>query len=322
MLVAGVRFMINWMALAGLAGLVSALSLVAAPAVAHESVGSAPAAAVASTCLNDPSWVAPQRPFRVFGNTWHVGPKGLGVFLITSPAGHVLIDGGIPGHASLIAENIRTLGFQLGDIKWIVNSHAHCDHAGGLTELLKLTGARLVASAADAPLLARGGQEDPQYNNRFPFPPVRVDRAVADGDQLRSGDLVMTAHATPGHTKGNTTWAWRSCEGQRCLNLVFVGSLSAPDFKLVGNPRHPTVVQDFHKGFAKVAGLPCDIALAPHPGMVDFWERVAKRDAGEPEALIDPTLCRAYAADAREDFEAKLAKQRAEAAASARSPRR
>jgi metallo-beta-lactamase class B len=276
------------------------------------------AAARDSTCAGDPSWTAPQAPVRIHGNTWHVGPRGLGVFLITSPTGHVLIDGGAPGAAPLIAANIRSLGIDLHDVKWILNSHAHCDHAGGLAQLLRETGAEAIAGAADAPALASGGLDDPQYGDEFPFAPVRVSRAVTDGERLRLGDLVLTAHATPGHTRGSTTWAWQSCEGTRCLHLVDVGSLSAPGYKLIDNPKYPDIVTDYERSMAVVAALPCDIALAPHPGMVDFWERVARRDQGDAGALVDPTRCRAYARAARDEFAEKLAKQRRDAAATGR----
>jgi metallo-beta-lactamase class B len=124
---------------------------------------------------------------------------------------------------------------------------------------------------------------------------------------------VLTARSTPGHTKGNTTWTWTSCEDRRCLHLVDVGSLSAPDYKLIGNQKYPRIVKDYEYSFALVAALPCDIALAPHPAMVDFWERVAKRKAGNADALIDPVGCRAYTKGARAIFEAQLAKQRAKA---------
>lgn len=292
-------------------GLMLASSLLGESALAQTSPKPASATkAGAGSCINDPSWVAPQKSFRVFGNTWHVGPRGLGVFLITAPTGHVLIDGGVPARTALIDANIRSLGFKLRDIKWILNTHAHCDHAGGIASLARVTGAQVIAGAADAPLLARGGRDDPQYGNRFPFPPVTVARTVAHGEVLHLGDLALTAHATPGHTHGNTTWTWTSCEGTRCLNMALVGSLSTPGYKLLANPKYPGIVEDFEVSFAKVAALPCDIALAPHPGMVDFWERVAKRDQGDADALIDPSLCRGYAKDAHEGFEEALGKQR------------
>lgn len=261
-----------------------------------------------------PSWTAPQKPFRIYGNTWYVGPRGLGVFLIVAPSGDVLIDGGVPGDAPLIEANIRSLGINLRDIKWILNSHAHSDHAGGMAQLAHDTGAQVIAGAADTSLLERGGHDDPEYGDRFPFPPVHVTRMVTGRESLHLGDLVLTAHATPGHTKGNTTWTWVSCSGKRCLHMVDVGSLSAPGFQLIGNSKYPNVVKDFEHSFDMVAALPCDIPLAPHPGMVNFWERVAKRKQGDMNALIDPTGCRAYAKDAREGFEAQLAKQRAGAA--------
>jgi len=267
-----------------------------------------------SSCANDPSWTAAQTPFRIFGNTWYVGPRGLGVFLVTAPTGDVLIDGGVPGDAPLIEANIRSLGINLRDIKWILNSHAHCDHAGGIAQLAHDTGAQVIAGAADAALLARGGHDEPEYGDRFLFPPVHVTRPVTDGESLHLGNLVLTAHATPGHTRGNTTWAWTSCEAKRCLHVVDVGSLSAPDFKLICNPKYPGVVKDFEYSFAMVAALPCDIALGPHPQMVDFWQRVEKREQDDADALIDPRLCRTYAKDARESFEEELAKQRANAA--------
>jgi metallo-beta-lactamase class B len=261
----------------------------------------------------NPSWTALQKPFRIYGNTWYVGPHGLGVFLITAPTGNVLIDCGVPGGAPLIEANIRSLGINLHDIKWILNSHAHSDHAGCIAKLAHDTGAQVIAGAADTPLLERGGHSDPQYDNRFPFPPVHVARTVTDGESLHLGDLALTAHATPGHTQGNTTWTWTSCEGKRCLHMVDVGSLSAPGFKLLGNT---SLLKNFEHSFAVVASLPCDIPLAPHPGMVDFWARVAKRKQGDSSALIDPTGCRAYAVFARKSFEEKLAKQRAGAAMS------
>jgi metallo-beta-lactamase class B len=291
-----------------------ASGLIVQSALAHTSSAEQGAHASDSSCVNDRSWTAPQKPFRIYGNTWHVGPRGLGVFLITAPAGHVLIDGGVPGNARLIEANVRSLGINLRDIKWILNSHAHCDHAGGMARLVRDTGAQVIASAADTQSLARGGQDDPQYGDRFPFPPVRVTRTATDGESLRLGDLVLTAHSTPGHTKGNTTWTWKSCEGTRCLHMVQVGSLSAPDYRLIGNPVYPDIVADFEYSFEVVGALPCDIALAPHPGMVDFWERVAKRNQGDADALIDPTLCRAYAKGARERFQEELTKQRRDAA--------
>lgn len=300
----------------GLAAILVTALIAQSAQSAHAKTTSVEKASTASerSCANDPTWTAPQTPFRIYGNTWFVGPRGLGVFLITAPTGDVLIDGGVPQDATLLEANIRALGIELRDIRWIINSHAHCDHAGGIAQLARDTGAQVVAGAADSALLARGGHDDPEYGDRFVFPPVHVTRKVTGGERLHLGDLVLTAHATPGHTKGNTTWTWTSCEGVRCLRMVDVGSLSAPDFTLIGNAKYPDAVKDFRASFAMIAALPCDIALAPHPAMVDFWARVAKRDQGDANALIDPTLCRTYANASRKNFEAQLAKERADAA--------
>lgn len=265
-------------------------------------------------CVNDPLWMAPHKPFRIYGNTWYVGTRGISALLITSPTGHVLIDAGVPGSVPLVEANVRRLGINLRDIKWILNSHAHCDHAGGIAGIAHDTGAQVIASAGDTPLLTRGGHGDPQFGDRLLFPLVTVTRTVAHGESLSLGDLVLTAHLTPGHTPGNTSWTWTSCEDKRCLKMAYVGSLSAPDYKLIGSTSYPDIVKDYESSFATIAALPCDIALAPHPGMVDFWERVARRKQGDVNALIDPALCRDYVKGSRESFEVKLSKQRADAA--------
>lgn len=297
-----------------LAAAILGVGLTALQAAAQSPAPVRASTASAAACANDPSWTTPQTPFRIYGNTWYVGPHGLTVLLIRAATGDVLIDGGIPGHASLIEANIRRLGVNLHDVRWILNSHAHCDHAGGIAQLARDTGAQVIASAADVPLLERGGHDDPEYGERFLFPPVHPARTVPRGGTLHLGSLVLTAHATPGHTKGNTTWTWTSCEGKRCLHVVDIGSLSAPGYKLIDNPKDPDVVENFESSFTMLAALPCDIALGPHPEMVDFWERVAKRNKGNKNALIDTTMCRAYTNGARKSFETELAKQRAAAA--------
>ncbi|MGY0558501.1 MULTISPECIES: MBL fold metallo-hydrolase [unclassified Lysobacter] len=168
----------------------------------------------------------------------------------------------------------------------LLNTHAHFDHAGGIAQLAHDTGAQVIASAADTSALERGGRGDPEYGDKFPFPPVNVVRTMKDGEHLQLGDLMLTAHATPGHTKGNMTLTWMSCEDKRCLHMVDIGSLSAPGYKLVENSKYRDIVKDFEHSFAMVATLPCDIALNPHPGAVHFWARVANRKQGDVNALV------------------------------------
>lgn len=280
-----------------------------APAADSTLVGAA-TVAEPEACAHDSTWLEPTAPFKIHGNTYSVGPKGLGIFLITAPTGHVLIDGGVPGGAGIVEANLKALDIDPRDIKWIAVSHAHCDHAGAIADLVKVTGAEVIAGAGDVALLARGGMSDPQYGDRFPYPPVVGVRGVTDGEVLRLGSLELTAHLTPGHTAGNVTWAWTSCENDRCLQLVDVGSLSAPDYVLTDSLAHPTLVSDYEGSFAKVVALRCDLALAPHPGMVDFWDRVTRREAGETNAMLDGTLCAGYAEYARESFRKELARQR------------
>lgn len=288
-------------------GLMALLPVVVPIAARHERADPSPISTPAADCAHDATWTEAVPPVRIHGTTWHVGPKGLGVFLITSPTGHVLIDGGVPGGAPLVLANLRTIGVEPREVKWILISHAHCDHAGAVAELVEATGAKVMAGAEDVALLARGGADDPQYGDRLRYPVVRGARGVREGEVLRLGGVTVTAHATPGHTRGNMTWAWSSCEAERCVRIVDVGSLSAPDYTLVDNPRHPTLLADYEASFAKVARLRCDLAVAPHPGMVDFWERVARRDAG---ALLEPGVCRRYAEASREGFRAAVERER------------
>ena len=262
------------------------------------------ASARAAECPSCAEWNAPQKPFKVFGNTYWVGTHGLGSILITSPQGHVLIDGALPESAPAIIASIRALGFRAEDVKLILNTHAHFDHAGGIAELQRATGAEVAASPWSAVVLERGtsGPSDPQYGVLLPYAPVRNVRTFADGDTLRVGPLALVAHFTGGHTPGGTTCSWRSCEGQRCLDMVYADSqtpVSADGFFFTHNSTYPSAIADFEHGFAMLEQLPCDVLLTPHPDASQLWQRVAARDAGQRDALIDRNACRAYAAAAR-----------------------
>lgn len=244
-------------------------------------------------CQSCTEWNAPQKPFRIYGNTHYAGPHGLSSILITSSAGHVLIDGGLPQSASLIAANIRTLGFRVEAIKLIVNSHVHFDHAGGIAELQRLTGARVVASTWSANIMTKTGlgKDDPQYGVIPPIPLVAKVETLSDGETFRVGDIAITAHLTPGHTPGGTSWTWQSCEGDRCLNMVFADSLSpasADGFKFTRSREYPSAIQDFEKSYAFLRATRCDILLTTHPDASDFWGRAEKRANGvKPDPMID-----------------------------------
>ncbi|HEX8850477.1 MAG TPA: subclass B3 metallo-beta-lactamase [Gemmatimonadaceae bacterium] len=269
----------------------------------------------ARECPSCAEWNAPHAPFRVFGNTWYVGTAGLSAILVTGKDGHVLIDGGLPESAPLIAASIRAAGFDPKDVKLIVNSHAHYDHAGGIAELQRLSGARVVASEASAAEIASGRatRDDPQYALALPYPAAKEVATLHDGDTLRVGDVALVAHLTGGHTPGGTTWSWRSCEGSRCANLVYADSftpVSDEDFLFTRNATYPRVLDDFERSFALLDTLPCDLLLTPHPGASRLWERLARRDAGNASALLAPGQCAAYAATGRAAVAARVAREK------------
>jgi metallo-beta-lactamase class B len=264
-----------------------------------------------SSCADCPEWNMPQQPFRVYGNTYYVGTHGLASVLVTSPAGHVLIDGALPESVPQIAANIRALGFRVEDIKLIVNSHVHFDHAGGIAELQKLSGARVAGSAWTADVMTRGAvpRDDPQFGVIVPIARIAHVETFKDGETLRAGAVAVTAHLTPGHTPGGTSWSWRSCEASRCLNMVYADSLtpvSADGFLFTRSKEYPRAVQDFERSYAFLDSTPCDMLITPHPDVSNLWQRLARRDSA-PDALIDATACRALADVSRERLKKRLA---------------
>ena len=265
-------------------------------------------------CKQCAEWNVSQEPFRIYGNTYYVGVHGLSSILITSPQGHVLIDGDIPESAPKIVANIQALGFRIKDVKLILNSHVHFDHAGGIAELHRLSGAPVAASKFTALALESGhsGRDDPQYGELRPIQPVAHVRVIKDGETLHVGPLALTAHFTPGHTPGGTTWTWQSCDQDHCLNMVFADSLSAvsaDNFRFSKNTTYPHVIQDFEKSFATLSALPCDILLTPHPDASDLWERLARRAKGDPNAFVDKTACRRLADTSRTGLEKRIASE-------------
>ena len=290
------------------------LALFAPLACAHTQRPAPAATAAVSSCSDCPVWNAPQAPFRVYGNTYWVGPHGLGSVLVTSPQGHILVDGALPESADEIMARIRALGFRVEDVKLIVNSHVHFDHAGGIAAIQRASGARVDASPRSAPVLARGGidRNDPQYGLIRPIAPVANVHVVQDGETVHVGPIALTAHFTPGHTPGGTTWTWVSCEGDRCLHMVYADSqtpASADDFYFTRSTTYPTAIADFRRSEAVLDSLPCDILMTTHPGVSSFWERVAARDSGNANALVDSNACRRLATVARTQLAARIAKE-------------
>jgi metallo-beta-lactamase class B len=282
--------------------------------------GNDPAAVAAGAspgCPRCAEWTVPQQPFRIFGNTYYVGTRALSSILITSSAGHILIDGTVPEAVPQLVANIRALGFRVEDVRLLLNSHDHFDHAGGLAALQRLSGAEVAARAPSARVLRQGHSDpdDPQYGSLARGPErVAHVRVIGDGETVSVGPLRLTAHATAGHTPGGTSWTWTSCESARCLHILYADSLSAisaPGFKFSANATYPNALQDFHRSFATLAALPCDILLTPHPEVSDTLARQKQRQAGAAaDALVDPEACRRYARQAREDLETRVAQER------------
>lgn len=265
----------------------------------------------ASQCPSCADWNSPQRPVHLFGNSYWVGTHGLGAILITSDSGHILIDGGLPESASLIEASVRDLGFRPEDIRVILNSHTHFDHAGGIAALQRVSGAAVLASAASAEALRTGlpTAGDPQRDTALAFPPVREVEIIGDGDTVRVGSLAAVAHITPGHSPGGTTWSWRSCDETRCLDLVYADSqtpVSDDGFRFSNGDR----AEAFQRGLGAIAALPCDILLTPHPGASDLWARLGDREGGDPNGLLDPQACKRYAEAGQSRLAARLASER------------
>jgi metallo-beta-lactamase class B len=273
------------------------------------------AADLGSSCEACAAWNMPAEPFRIFGNTYYVGALGLSSILLVSPKGLILIDGGLPESAPLIASNIAALGFSLSDVKYILNSHAHFDHAGGIAELARESGARVVMSPWSADALRHGGAgpSDPQYGELPRYPSLSAVQTIEDGGTLKLGDLRLTAHYTGGHTPGGTTWNWRSCEDGRCANIVYADSLSpvsAPGFRFSAATTYPQVLRDFQRSFQVISHLDCDILLTPHPDASAMWQRrEAQLDGSVDAPFVEPDACGLYVEIARKALQERLASE-------------
>jgi metallo-beta-lactamase class B len=254
------------------------------------------------------SWNKPAPPVRIHGNTYLVGSCGISSIFIAGSQGHVLIDGGTEQDADLIADNVRALGYRLQDIKFILASHEHYDHVGGIAKLQRLSGATVVTSAPAAKVLSSGSPsaDDPQFGIAKPFPPAEVGRTVRDGEEVLVGNIMLTAMATPGHTAGALSWRWVSCDGGVCRTIVYSDSLSpvsAPNYRFSDRPAY---LAAYRASIAKLAASPCEIVLTPHPGQSGMPHRLA---LGKP--LLDPNGCKNYAADVSKQLDDRLAKEAA-----------
>ena len=267
-------------------------------------------AAPAAAALDPPAWTEPTPPFHIVGNIYYVGSKGLASYLIVSRRGLILLDGTMAENVPQIEANIAALGFRIRDVKLLLNSHAHFDHAAGLAQLKQDSGAMLLASAGDRGALETGTPPSVTSYGVVIFPPVRVDRVLLDGKPVNLGEVALTPLITSGHTPGCTTWTMRTVEAGRSLRVVFPCSLTVAGNRLIGNTGYPGIVADFRKTFPRIAALRADVVLPAHPEGADVLGRHRRQVAGDAQAFVAPDLLATLAADAAAAFETELARSR------------
>jgi metallo-beta-lactamase class B len=255
----------------------------------------------------------PVDPYRIAGSLYFVGASDISSYLITTPAGHVVIDAGYEPTVPIIEANIRKLGFKVEAVRILLNTQAHYDHAAGFARLKKDTGAQLMVSGPDAEVIERGGVRDFSFGDAHPFPPATVDRRLKDGDTVTLGTLTLHAHVTPGHTRGCTTWAFDVTENNRALHVVDMCGLTVLDTtKLVGNPLYPEIVSDYEKTIVAMRKIPVDIFLGAHPSYYGGAEKAAtlKANPAAPNPFIDPEGYQRYIDTGEQRFRAALAKEK------------
>jgi metallo-beta-lactamase class B len=269
---------------------------------------------------NNPEWTTPIAPFRIADNLYYVGSRDLATFLIVTPKGDILINSGLTTSPPLIVKSISQLGFSIRDVKILLISHAHFDHDAGSAELKRLSHAEYMVMEGDVANVRSGGATDFAYpGDRYPS--TMVDRILHDGDQVALGGVVLTAHKTPGHTQGCTTWTMKVVSGGKPRDVVIVGSWNVSgDFRLVDRPGHPAsypgIAADYERGFADLAALPCDIFLGAHGAYFNMLKKLARAQAGEGDAVwIDPDGYRKALAEKHQAFETELKRQEGAAAA-------
>ena len=259
-------------------------------------------------------WNKPQKPFHVIGNIYYVGMAGVSAFLITTPQGHILTDGGLPESVPFIEKNIQALGFKLSDVKILLNSHAHFDHSGGLARLKADTGAKFHASTGDKPFL-ESGHIPYGPSAQIDTAPIHVDRAMKDGESFSLGGVTMTANVMPGHTKGCTSWTMPLTDNGVAHKVMFFCSISVAGNPLAGTPAYPSIVSDYRASFARLKKMDADIFFAPHGGQFGMTEKLAKVKPGAPNPFIDAGELQRFTAKAEQAFDKELAQQQAGAPA-------
>jgi metallo-beta-lactamase class B len=262
----------------------------------------------AAACQSWDEWEKPAPPFRIYGDTFHVGTCGISAILITSSEGHLLIDSGTKRGGELVAANIEALGFSLSDIRYLTHTQEHGDHIGGIAYLKNLTGARMIASPRAQSVFETGviNIDDPQYTPHEPMATLTVDKVVANGEALILNGKKVVAHFTPGHSPGAITWRWEECQEGRCHTLVFtdgMGPFSEEDYRWTS---HPEYLADYRASVAWLEAVEVDICLAAHPSQMRLIKRI---NAG---TLVDSGECSRNAAFTQKRLDIIIQQEREE----------
>src|SRR5580692_2617169 len=270
------------------------------------------AALAVSAFDQTPDWTEPFPPHKIADNLYYVGSKGLASYLITTPQGNILINSSLEASVPLIRASIEKLGFKFSDTKILLISHAHWDHDAGSAAVKKLTGAQYMVMDADVPVVESGGTTDFQYGKTpgNQYPPAKVDRVLHDGDQVKLGKAVLTAHKTAGHTKGCTTWTMKATDAGKTYDVVIVGSPNVnTGYKLVNNALYPEIAQDYENTFRVLKSLPCDIFLGAHGDYYGMTAKYLRLQPGGANPFIDPDGYKKYVAGREQAFRDELKKQ-------------
>src|SRR5260221_2092719 len=259
-------------------------------------------------------WTNPFPPHRIIGNVYYVGSQSVASYLITTKEVYILINSSLESSVPVIRESIEKLGFKFGDIKILLISHAHWDHCAGSASIKELTGAKYMVMDADVPEIEAGGKGNFQYGDSptSRYQPTKVDRVLHDGDEVKLGDTVLTAHLTPGHTKGTTTWTMKAKEGDKSYNVVIIGSPNVNDgYKLVNNALYPQIASDYERMFRGLKSLPCDVFLWAHVNYYGMEAQYARLQEDSANPFIEPEGYKSYVAEREQTFRGELEKQMA-----------
>ena len=255
------------------------------------------------------NWSLPFEPRRIIGNIYYVGSNLISSFLIVTSEGLILLDTGHVGMLPQVEANIEKLGFKPKDVKFLLNSHAHFDHCGGFAEFKRKTGATIVASKLDGELMKRGGKGDFHWGDDLAYESVTPDRYVSDGDRLELGGVTLTAHLTPGHTMGCTSWSIRTNENGKNYDVLFLCGLTVSTYKLTNNDHYPNIVDDVRSSFTKLRGMHADVLLAAHGFWFDLDGKASRQKEGVPNPFIDPQELGRHLTEMENDLEQALQAQ-------------